>query len=79
MPEWINPILGPGGALVVLIIVSRGGFKFLTAIIEKQEIRNEEQSRRFETLHTSTLEHIHEHTTAITKLGEVITKKLEGG
>ena len=75
MPEWIQPLLGQGGALIILAIVSRGGFKFFTTMIAKQDVKYDRQAQRFDELHTSTLEHIHEQTEALRRLHESIEGK----
>ena len=81
MEPWIQLILGQGGALVVLIFVSVKGFKFLTAMIEKQEEKSEKQeqksdakNKRFDELHESTLHHIAAHTESVKNL----TSKIDG-
>lgn len=78
MPEWIEPLLGPLGTLVLLILISHRGFSYFTAMLEKQEIKYDKQAERFDELHTSTLTHIHAQTEVIRKLSEQITDCTRG-
>lgn len=73
MQEWLPILLGPGGALVLMILVSRIGFKYFVTLLAKQEKRYEEQERRFAMLQISTLKRIHELSDAI----ENLTKEIE--
>lgn len=68
MPEWIQPLLGQSGALIILLIIGRGGFIFFKGRLEKQDIEHDKQAERFYTLQKSTLEAINQHTIAIKEL-----------
>ncbi len=72
MPEWIQLMLGPGGALVVLSVISVRGFKFFSAMIVRQDKKHDAQEVRFNELLTSTLKHIHAQTEAVRILSEKI-------
>jgi len=62
MPDWMAQMMGPGGALVVLVVFGRAGFSFLTDMIKKQDEKYDRQVKRLDEIHTSTLEHIHAQT-----------------
>lgn len=74
MEDWVQLALGQGGALVVMILVSWKGFKFLTDMIEKQEKRSDLKSKKFDELHESTLSHIGAHTEAVKNLSNEIKR-----
>ena len=69
--------MGPGGALVILLFLGRMGFKFLTDLISKQDVRYESLCREFKTLNTHTLEHIAAQTTATALQTEALRRLTE--
>ena len=75
MPEWLPQLMGPGGAVIAIIILGRMGFKFLIELLEKKDAQYQEQNARLDTLHTKVLEHIHEGNVA-TALQTEATKTL---
>lgn len=72
MPDWAAQMMGPGGALIVLVVVGRAGFNFFTEMIRKQDEKYDKQVDRLATLHTSTLEHIHAQTLAVSQHTEAL-------
>jgi hypothetical protein len=76
MPEWIQLVLGPGGALVILAVVSIRGFKYFSAMIIRLDAKHEKQEARLNQLHESTINAIHAHTEEIKRLGDKIDNRL---
>ena len=64
--------MGPGGALVVLVVVGRAGFNFFTEMIKKQDEKYDRQVERLDKMHVSTLEHIHAQTLMTGQQTEVL-------
>ena len=73
MEQNIQLLLGPFGALVLLLIIGKYGFTFLTKLIEKQDLVSEKRANMFDSLHNSTLKHIHAQTEAVRSLSESVT------
>ena len=61
-------ILGPGGALFILLAVGWKGYNFFTAELGRLNARYEKQEGRLIELHKTTLEALKAHTVAVEKL-----------
>jgi hypothetical protein len=72
MPTWIGLASGPFGALMLLIIIGRSGFKFFTKLLDKQEARFEKQSMKLNEIHLMTLDKFAEQAVAMTELTVVV-------
>lgn len=70
--EWGPQLLGPGGALLVLLIVGRMAFNFFTTQLTKMEKRYDAQEERFNKLHSQTLQTVSANTRAIERLTDKI-------
>ncbi len=68
-PDWISSelitaIMGPGGAILAIVVAGKIGFTFLTRLLEKQDEKYQKQVDRLDKLHVRTLEHMHDQTLA---------------
>jgi len=64
MPEWLPSLMGPGGAIIAVVILGKMGFNFLINMIKEQRVEQQERDVRLEKLQIKTLDHIHENTLA---------------
>ena len=71
MPDWLPSLLGPGGAIISVIILGKIGFNFLIKLIEEQKVEQQKQAVLYRELHTKILEHITESTVATVLQTEV--------
>ena len=70
--QILPQMLGPGGALIILLVVGKMAFTFFTNQLAKQEARYDAQEKRQNTLHEKTLEALSAHTIAIERLTDKI-------
>ena len=75
---WIQVIVGPLGALIVMIFVGWRGFLFFKNLLADQETRHDKQEDKLIKLHTSTLEGMSANTAALTRLGDQLAQHITG-
>ena len=74
MEVWMDRIVGPHGALVLLVLVGIYIVKYLKENIIKHELKAEKQEKRLDEMHTSTIQHISANTNALERLSGKLTK-----
>ena len=66
--------LGQGGSIIILLYIGKTSATYLTGMIDKQEVKDEKRSKRYDELHVYTLEHINASTNEIKALRLDISK-----
>jgi hypothetical protein len=70
--DWIQLALGQGGSLIILLVISKAGFKYFANQLDIREIERHKREEKFTELHISTLDHIHALTEEVKGLSDNI-------